>query len=418
MIETDLHSPTHTTITRRIHRGHQGSSSWWNTSTVCDLPGSYGPGDLVSVVALLPAIRRMGFDGLMLRLATFDMSAQRLYVARLVKAAHAANLRIIVRLSPGPDTAETAGSEPLVELRANSKTLGERTRMLLDGGVDGVDLGLIKDDPDLPDPKGRAGTFTTTVNQQLAEVASLDSTVILTAEASTANESFFEHHVREDWFHHLRDDSLLRSPWDARELTDRICQTYATRDPLGQTVAWRPARATRQNPFDEEQVADVAAWYQEASTQRINAFTVYAGSLPGALYLPFTYAGGQAEQKENPNSGMRVHFASDPGSRYQHDLTTRMLNLRQQKGMARAGFALIERLTWAGSDVAVHLTGHTMVVLNTSTKPVRVPARHVPLLYSDGFVFNDGDSTVVQPDTCAWFDPAPARTHDPGRPTL
>lgn len=417
MIDSALQVPRRSTITRQVHRGERGVVSWWNTTTVCDLPGSFGPGDLLELVGLIPAIRRMGFDGILLRLSVQDIAPQTRYIVRLVKAVHAADMRVIVRVSPDLVTVPPLDSPPLVELHDDPVTLVERTRFLLEAGVDGVDLGMIDDDPDSPNPDERATQFTKTVNQQLAELASVDSTAILTAEASTANQQFFNHHLQEDWFHHLRDDSLFQSPWNAQELCRRIGATYASRTPLGQTVAWRPALTPKRENATYQRVVEPGSWSDHASPQRVNAFTTFVSSLPGALYLPFIYAGGEIGTTGGDNPGVRLSLSQEPSSRYQHDLTTRMLTLRQQKGLSHANLAFVEGLEWAGPNVAVHLSGHTLVVLNASDENVIVPAEHLPLLYSDGFLLTENGNTVLQPDTCAWFDTAPAKTHDPGKPT-
>lgn len=412
MIDSNLKETNTSTLTRQIYRGERGVTSWWNTTAVCDLPGAYGPADLLGLIGLLPAIRRMGFSAILLRLSLPDLNPQRDYIAKLVKATHAAQLKILVRVRSDAATVSPQDSPPPVELDNDPDTLIERTRVLMGAGVDGVDLGLIDDDPARPHREDRIRQFTETVNRQLAEVASLDSTVILTAEASVAHPEFFEHHVQEDWFHHLRDDSLLQAPWDASELRKRVAKAYSSRAPLGQTVAWRPAF----NPAAEgadARTPNPGSWADGAPIGRVNAFLTFVSSLPGALYLPFVSAGGQVEVEEGSRPQLRLSLANDPPSRYQHDLTTRILTLRERKHLSHSNLALIDDISWAHPGVSVHLSGHIMVVLNASSEPVAVPAKHLPLLYSDGFVFSDATHTVIQPDTCAWFEPAPANPHNP-----
>ena len=401
------------TITRQVHRGNRGVSSWWDTAAVCDLPGSFGPQDLLALIGILPAIRRMGFDAILLRLAAQDVAPQQSYIAKLVSGVHAANLRVIVRVSPDDIIVSPLDSPPMVELGDDPGTLLERTRLLLEAGIDGVDLGMIDESAEDPDSWELTQRFSDTVNKQLAEVASADSTVILTAEASVSTPEHFRHHLNEDWFHHLRDDSLFQAPWNAAELSRRIAEAYAARAPLGRAVAWRPALAPRREGAIYQRVSAPGSWFDNASAQRISAFLVYVASLPGALYLPFTSVGGELKLKKAGTTELHLLLSGLSQARFQHDLTTRMLHVRAEKNMGQATLASIQGLSWAGPDVAVHLTGHIMVVLNASDRPVRVPGHHQPLLYSDGFVFSDGDATILQPETCAWFTPAAPRTHDP-----
>ncbi len=404
------------TITRQIHRGQRVAGSWWDTTAVCDLPGSYGPEDLLALIGVVPAIRRMGFDALLLRLAIQDVAPQRQYIASLVKAVHAADMKILVRVSPDQVTVAPYESPPLAELDADPQVLRDRTEILMDAGIDGVDLGMIDDTPAVANLDELADRFSATVSQQQAELAAADTTIILTAEASTGNPQLFNHHLQEDWFHHLRDDSLIQAPWNAREIQKRVANTYLAREPLGQAVAWRPALGPTLQGATSPRTSGPGSWADGASSQRLNAFAVYVGSLPGALYLPFAAVGGQVRVEEDGASSIRLSFSGQSQGRFQHDLTTRMLRLRNQKKMASSTLATVEGIAWAGPDVAVHLTGHTLVVLNASDDPVAVPSENIPLLYSDGFVFSDGDATILEPDTCAWFDPAPPCTHDPAGP--
>ncbi len=404
---------TTNTITRQVHRGSRGVGSWWDTVAVCDLPGSFGPQDLLSIIATLPAIRRMGFGAVLVRLALQDVAPQQNYIAKLVAGVHAAGLRLIVRVSPDDVTVSPLDSPPMVELGDDPATLVERTRLLLETGIDGVDLGMIDEAADAPDSWELAEKFSGTVNKQLAELASADSTVILTAEASTSTPAHFHRHLQEDWFHHLRDDSLFQAPWDAAELKKRIADAYSSRAPLGRAVAWRPALSPWREGATYQRVSAPGSWSDGASSQRATAFIVYVASLPGSLYLPFTSVGGEVMLEGSGGTALRISLSGKSQARFQHDLTTRMLHLRKQKGLADANLASIDGLSWASPQVAVHITGPVMVVLNASGVPVRVPAHHQPLLYSDGFVASDGDATVLQPETCAWFTPAAPRTHDP-----
>lgn len=408
-------TPEVSTTTRLVHRGGHQEASWWHTAAVCDLPGAYDEADLLTLVETLADIKKLGFQALLLRLSIPDVKQQRPQLAALVKRAHCEGLRVLVRIgsSPVEEVVAPADSPPLLELDNDARILAERTRVVLAAGVDGVDLGMIDDAPHEPDGEGRAELFTQTVNQQLAELVDLDSAVILTAEATRANPEFFERHVTEDWFHHLRDDALFDAPWEATRLRRRIQQKYASHDPLGQAIAWRPSLGGQRSMSPRQRGIRPGSWEDGASPQRIDAMMMFVASLPGAIYLPFLQSGGIVWVTSTRPPELRLAMGKEPHDRFRRGLTDRVLSLRQQKKLASGSLAFVDGLDWANEGVSVHLSGHVMVVLNASDRAIEVPAEHTVLLYSDGFVSADSEATVVEPDTCAWFIPAQHQPVDP-----
>lgn len=401
------------TTTQLIHRADRGARSWWHSATVCDLPGAFGDHNLRQVRALLPDIRGAGFSAILLRLAVADTAQLIDALSGLVESAHDSGLKVVVRVG-GAEAGVLLGPtdpSPHLGLDADPAVLIERTRQLVDIGVDGVDLGLIDDDPDDPDSPRLAELFSQTVSRQLAELADAETTAILTAEAIRTGNTFFERHVTEDWFHHLRDDALFHSPWDAAELASRVRSAFSIRDPLGQVVAWRPSRGADWVPGAGPAADLIDSWADNRiPDQRFNAMMAFVAALPGALYLPFQQCGGSLREE---GAQLQLSLANNPHDRFQFDLTRRILHLREEYQLATATLAEVSGLDWCPADALVHLVGGIVVVLNTSDEEIHVPSEHSPLLYSDGFLSTTDSCTVMGPDTCAWFVPAQTEVVDP-----
>lgn len=406
----------HETVTRQIHRADTGPADWWDGLAVLDLPGALHAPDLAELKGLFGEIRDMGFDAVLLRLATQKSKDLQESVARAVDDAHEAGLRLLVRIGPDQFVVDPGDTPPFLGLEENRETLLTRTRALVSAGADGVDLGMIDDAAHLPDRADRAQTFSETINLQLAELAETERTVILSGEAATADPEFFAHHLSEDWFHHLRDDSLIEAPWDVKEIRERVTRSYAMRDALGRTAVWRPALAPKRKDSARQRVAGAGSWSEHGSRRRASALMMFAGSLPGALYLPFAHVGGRIKVKNSKHPRVFLKLGSGARAGHQRDLATRMLDLREQRNIPSSTLAFVENLSWAPPGVSVHLSGSMLVVLNASESPVVVPAHHVPLLYSDGFVRSTEAGTSLLPETCAWFETARPRISDPGHP--
>jgi len=387
-----------------VHRADRSASSWWRTAAICDLPGAFGAGDLDALNGSLEGIRKIGFDAILIRTASADISREQAELARLVNYAHSVNLKVLVRIVGAPDDQVTLPSEtpPQVSLDEDRDRLIARTRLVVRAGVDGVDIGLIDDDPTLQHAALRAEGFTQTIHMGLAELAEAESSTILTAEATQENPEYFGRHLTEDWFHHLRDDALYGSPWDADAIQARTRRAYQNRDPLGMTTAWRPSLVTwAENPRLRGSVP--GAWEENAPQPRSAAMVAYSASLPGAVYLPYLSCGGSVHLAGFGKPRLRLGLGETPGEMFLRGLTASILHLRQDYELGSASLAFIEGLSWAPPGIAVHLSGPLLVVLNTSAREVVVPPQHVPLVYSGGFLDSSSSGTNVEPERCAWF---------------
>lgn len=412
-------SNRHTEDSIRTHLIHPRvtiETPWWRTATICDLPGSYEDDDLHRLAKVLPQVSALGFDAVLLRPADPVVEKSLPYLPRFVAKAHKLGLRVISRvyLLPEGSSLDPLDSPPLLDMEHDVARINERVRAALDAGCDGVDLGMVSQDVEETERDRASQVFSESVRVQLAELASFDDSFILTAAFSTERQEFYKRHLEEEWFHHMRNDAIVTSPWDAASLQDRIANVYANHDRVGHTSAWRhslPGWSRSPAARDSEGVG----WVKGAPTARRMAMNLYLASLPGAVYLPFFSVGGEMKVKKKGKkpSKLRFAFAKSPDDEYRAHTTALALKLRDEQDMAHAHVAFVDGFEWANEDVAVHLTGSIMVVLNTGDTPVHVPAEHRLVVSSSPTVGVDSRGTEVPPETCSWFMTATPKPVDP-----
>ena len=407
--------------TSLIHRRGIGSD-WWTTAAICDLPGALDESSLRRAMGFLPDIADLGFQAVLLRPADPDVDRGLTNLSEFVSAAHDLDLRVIVRAFLTPDGGALApdSSPPELPLSHDTAELNRRARAILATGADGVDLGPVNDEESSPDAAKNAAEFSRAVQAQLAEVelaglelAGDSGTAILTAAILSEPRESALRHLQDDWFHHLRDDSLVGCPWDAQEIQRRVRQAYADRDPFGHVAAWRYSlpRWTSSPLIRTNSDSGWAA--SKAHETREMAMLLYAASLPGAVYVPFLNVGGGVKASTGKKPGLKFTFEKGREAKGRAQLAWEALNIRNDLSLADRSLAVVTGLPWANPDVAVHLTGPLMVVLNTGTKPVVVPPEHRPLLSSLGFIRTGADGSVVRQDCCTWFATAQL---EPARP--
>lgn len=387
---------------RRIHRAEPAPLSWWHQTTVCDLPGAYRPEQLGPLARLLPRLKAMGFEAVLLRLEDADVDKHVDVLTVFVAEAHAVKMRVLVRVTTEKQLPHPDMGASLAQPERNLPILEKRVEALARTGVDGIDLGMLEDAPLIANRAERSIQFTDSLQRQLAQVVDLDDTVILSAKADRESPDFFDHHLREEWFHHLGDNVLTTSPWEANSLKQRVQETYSNWDALGRIVAWHPSPGGRDDA-DSSPGWREGTWGHQAPDERFDAMITFAAALPGVLYLPFEDAGGQLADSDldlptwSLGRGARDFF--------RHDLIHRLMHLRQANGLGNASLSVLEGVHWAEPTTVLYFSGTILVVLNTGTAPVRVPADHTPVLSSAGLAAATDEGTLVDPDTCVWFKP-------------
>ncbi len=401
--------------TRLIHWRGQKSEDWWRSPVICDLPGSVESDDLKRLQKLLHPLAHMGFEAVLLRSSSAEFDRDLPGLRGFIEEAHRQDLKVLLRVFW---TAHQRALDPLEHTPILSpdhapEGVADKVRVALSLGVDGVDLGWVEEDEGAP---AREATFTRTVRQALAELAEGDGQTILGAAVSGKSVDHVHQHLSENWVHHLRTDSLISSPWQAHELHRAVRKTYGARDPLGHAIPLRFGTPTWAEG-SEQDGEDPGSWAYGAPAERSLAMTLFYVSLPGAVYIPFLYAGGQVrpQQPSAADSPSKLRFRLGRGRRnnFAKDTVTHALKLRETFGLRNTNLAFISSLPWADETVAVHSAGSVLVVLNTGGRSVTVPGEHQLLLSSNAATVQTFGGTVVAPETCAWFRTASPNPVDP-----
>ncbi len=390
----------HAVTTTLVHRVQRGRFPWWRRSVVCDFAGVVDDTDLAAIEDLVLDLARVGYDAVVVRPARCDIVLDGAVLEQLITRVHRAGLKVIDRLSGALLPVGGTMGGAFMDLESGVSTLVVRTRAALKSGADGVDLGLIDEagaDPAVPDP--RDGRFTRLVQIEEAELADFDPVPILSAEAGASTGPAFRRHLEEEWFHHLRDDTLVAAPWDADGLRGRVSRSLHDRDRLGQVAVWHWSRTC-----DGAGAPAPGSWHEGGGDLRRAAMALYSLSLPGAVYVPFRDLGG----RETDAGGDRLHrtWSADEVARRESHLLARALRARSERSMGSGSLAFVDNLDWSHPGVGIHISAGVMVVLNTSATPVTVPGEHHLVVSSDGMQPGRGVPTVVLPDVCAWFDTA------------
>lgn len=410
-METDLQTVT----TNLVHLRDWTEVPWWRSAVVCDLPGSLDNEALNRVQDFLPKLAEQGFQAVLLRPANPRVELALPSLPQFVEDAHQHGLKVIVRAFLSEDEAELlpTQSPPILNLEHDGEELRQHAQAILATGADGVDLGFVNDRAGSTDSAANARAFTREVQAQLAEIEVRgDETILCAAVHSEPRESAL-HHITEEWFHHLRDDSLVSAPWSVPELQRRIRQVYTDRDPLGHTAAWRYSLPKWTSSPLIRSSADYGWAVADDSRDREMAMMLFTLSLPGAVYLPFLHVGGSAKAARSKTPEIKFSFEKGRKAKRGAEIAGEGLYLRNALGMGDATLAFVEGLDWATPDVSVHLTGTVMVVLNAGSSAVTVPGSQRPIVSSSGPLHTSERGTTVPPSSCVWLQTSPLEPVDP-----
>lgn len=404
-----------TITTTLVHKRENTEVPWWHSTVVCDLPGSFDNDDLQRLAALIPKLAHAGFDALLLRPANPMVETGLSDLSKFITHAHRFDLKVVVRVFvlPEGEVLDPTDSPPLLVLSSDTSLLIDRVKAALNAGADGIDLGSIMDDPGDPDAAAHALAFTRTVQIQLAELEERQTEAILTAAVSRVPHEFYLRHLTEDWFHHTRGDALIDCAWNPKRLQQAVRSTYRDHDPLGHTVAWRHSLPRWSDSPVARDSADIG-WSQGAGEERQSAMNLFVASLPGAAYLPFLSTGGELSTSRGKRTKLKFKFGEGRANRHRLRVVQEALTIRRRLNLGESSLAFLRGLEWADDSVAVHLTGSTMVVLNTGEDEIVVPSKYQLLITSEGMAATEPDGTVVPPETCAWFHAPGPSPVDPG----
>ena len=411
-----MNSDTHQIVTTNlVHRRDKTAAPWWRSAVVCDLPGSFSAKDMTAITEYLPDIAGLGFTGILVRPASTQSEKSLKTLEDLIAAAHASGLQVLVRvfIPEDDEELEPVESPPLLQLEHDASQLQEQVQTLLEMGADGVDLGKLEEDLGGSDASAKARAFTETVQELLADVTLAGDSTVLSAAVSTQPRDAAQRHLTEEWFHHLRDDSLIVSPWDADELSRQIVNTYSDRDPLGQSAAWRYSMP-RWSPSPLARDSESVGWAAHPDgDDREMAMMLLVLALPGAAYVPFLHVGGGVKAGKRKSGPLKFSFAKGRGAQFRSRIARDAISLRHRLDLGETALASVEGLDWANVNTAVMLAGPVMVVLNTGTDTVTVPPEHRLALSSEPYPRVTDDGSLVPPNTCAWFHTAARRPEGP-----
>lgn len=400
-----MESTRQNVTTRLVHRRERTEIPWWRTATVCDFPGAFSDKDLRKAAKLLPAVAELGFDAVLIRPANPRVDVGMKSLPQFVQKAHDLGLKVLVRVFLSESESELGPEDavPQLTLEHDAEELQHRAKAVLDTGADGVDLGLVNDETGSPDAAANARAFTEAVRGQLATVELAGEETILAAAIVSDSREATQYHLTEEWFHHLRDDTLVGAPWDAREIQERVRQVYGDRDPLGHTAAWRYSLPKwTDSPYARS--SDAYGWAAgPKSCQKEMAMMLYAASLPGAIYVPFLHVGGAVTAKDPAEPGLKFSFGKGSKAQDQANIARKALHIRKNLGLGATTLAFLEGTQFCTRKTAVQLSGSVMVVLNTGTEDILVPVENRPLVTSRGLQMTTDGATIVRPNSCAWF---------------
>lgn len=411
-----MDSPRQTVTTRLVHRRGRTDVPWWRAAAICDLPGSFDEADLSRVQKFLPDVAALGFQAVLLRPATPRVDVGLANLPDFVAQAHDLDLKVIVRAFLSGDEAalHPETSPPVLTLEHDTEELTKRARAILATGADGVDLGLVNDEQGSPDAAANSRAFTEAIQVQLAEVELAGETTILTAAIISDSQEAAMHHLTEDWFHHLRDDTLVSCPWNAAELQRRVQQAFVDRDPLGHTAAWRYSLPKWTSSPYTRSSADYGWADSRHADAREVAMMLYTVSLPGAAYVPFLHVGGGIKPTKGKDPGLKFFFEKGRAAQLRANVAHEALSIRNRLGLGESTLAFVDGLDWCNEDTPVHLSGPIMVVLNMGKSTIVVPPEHRPVLSSRGMMSTSDKGTIVRPNCCVWLQTAEL---EPARPT-
>ncbi|MDO5729941.1 MAG: hypothetical protein Q4P71_10015 [Actinomycetaceae bacterium] len=409
--------------TTLVHRRRHGTFPWWHTAAVAEIPGVVDELAATMLSECMFPIARAGFTAVAFRPALIDLSSSTDALARVIDEAHRVGLKVLVRLS-GADHRPWEPNEPWTAFygeEENTVHMVVRARAALKAGADGIDMGLIEDAPEDPLAAEKHERFSALARLLQAELLDFSPDHILGSEARVENEQSYSRHLKEEWFHHLRDNRLQKVPFDARALETEIAASLYERDRLGSVPAWK---ATRARLVGTPGVANnySGSWEDGASPLRRSAMRLVVAALPGTIYLPFGFSGGHVEFE---GTAVRPQPAQTDSERMRVRHTTLALRIRAENQLATGSFAFVSGLEWQKKGVSVAMSGGIMAVLNTTDEWIDVSPDNQLLVRSDSVQAEDLPATRalfegqslcysqsdrerqnrMAPETTAWFKP-------------
>ncbi len=400
------------TTTTLVHRPSSGDCDWWRGAQIYEINAPViGEVDHGRALGLLDHVQSLGFDGILVRPSLFGQSDPGLAdLRRFSEAAHNRGLRVITRLSGalGPVTGRHARDDN--RLTAGQEALGpgliERAEEFIDAGVDGIDLGAI-----IP-PEASQTTDLDLLSRTCAEllmlVSSATSDGILGADVTAEYGDSLHHHLQKDWFHHLRNDRLFLTRWNADSIARHLTASLEEYERFGAPPAWRVMPPYRYRP--ELEPSDDRRWFVTDRATRLRRGTALQTlmlALPGAIYLRQGDEVGILDDDKDESPLALVEevnrLAGEQGSLFGSPVATvrHASHLRRERKLSCAPMAFVSGMDWCPDEALTILVRDVLVLANTTDAPISLPEHAEVLLASHELAHADGH-LIVPPTTTVW----------------
>lgn len=400
------------TTTTLVHRPQSNDRAWWRGAQIYELNAPVvGQVDHDRAVSLLDHAQSLSSDGVLVRPSLFGPGDPGLEdLRRFSDAAHNRGLRVITRLSGalGPVTGRHARDDN--RLTAGQEALGpgliERAEEFIDAGVDGIDLGAI-----LP-PEVSEDTDLDLLSRTCAELLMLVSSStpdgILGADVTAEYGDSLRHHLQKDWFHHLRNDRLFLTRWDADSIARHLKASLEEYERFGAPPAWRVMPPYRYRP--ELEPSDDRRWFVTDRATRLRRGTALQTlmlALPGAIYLRQGDEVGILDDDKDDSPMALVgevnRLAAEQGDLLGSPVATvrHASHLRRERQLPHAPMAFVSGMGWCPDDALSILVRDMLVLTNTTSASISLPEHAEVLLASHELAHADG-RLVVPPTTTVW----------------
>lgn len=383
--------------TSLVHRPMRYVGAWWKSAIITDVPGSLGLKEIAWLNNRCEELSAAGCNAMIIRPSNFDFAQQPQELARLIDRARDVGLRVIVRLCGLSGSTDLPFEGGFKNFERDPEHSLQRAEVALECGAVGLDLGMLPADLDQASDNGQTGSdaahFARACHRLCYEHL---GTSLVSAFALGAGQPQFEGYMQNFLYQHLRDETLLESPWSAQALRDRISSTLELRDKYGHVACWRASSSVT----ELAKAPAKGAWFEQNAPVRRAGLSILSLALPGAanvrasrlMRLPWI-------------SSMSKFYHMTPEDHERARVTlTRAQQIRTSRNLGTGSLAWITGLDWAGPDLFVHVGANTMVVLNTTEDAVRVPRLMQPLVTSASAMPTDDDAgRTLQPGECGWF---------------
>ncbi|MBV7363895.1 hypothetical protein KRX54_05575 [Actinomycetaceae bacterium TAE3-ERU4] len=384
-----------------VHRPLRHPGAWWKSAVIADIPSFLGSGELSWITNNVHSFARAGCNAIVFRPAKLDFISYPLALKQLIQAANRSGLKTIIRLSGLTENPCQPFTSSFVGYEEDPQRTLQRAKVALRLGATGIDLGLLpqipcQSSPSVLDSKYLNDEVSTHVRALHRICYEQTSSSFISAFALGSEKENFDKYLDNYLYHHLRDETLLETPWEAKAIRERIERALERRDELGHVCAWRASSSIT----ELKQAPHPGAWFEENSTVRRAGLTLLSLALPGAVYIR---ANRLVElpwlKNEKEYSQISSHERQAAGNRL---IQAQRLRANRQIGIG--SLAWIGGLEWASPDLFVQVGANTMTVLNTTENEVLVPTEMKVLLTSHtGITHDSADANLLLPGECGWF---------------